>query len=335
MWMGVTAALSVLDTCPIIEGEVSPATAFRRTRELAQAAERLGYRRFWLSEHHNMPGTASAATAVVVGHVAAATSSIRVGSGGVMLPNHAPYVVAEQFGTLATLYPGRIDLGLGRSPGTDGNTLRALRRDPAAAHHFPEDLQELQFFLAPASAGQPVRAIPGAGAEVPLWVLGSSLSSAQLAAAAGLPFVFAAHVQPAELMRAIQLYRARFQPSQQLDAPYVMPCINVYAAETDREARRHFSSLQAGLVNFFRGRMGGVRPPVDDIEAIWSPQEKQIVEAMQAVAVVGSVKTVEAGLRDFIAATQADEVMIAGNFHDPAARIRSLELISEMQLAGA
>jgi luciferase family oxidoreductase group 1 len=241
-------------------------------------------------------------------------------------------VVAEQFGTLATLYPGRIDLGLGRSPGTDGHTVRALRRDPAGADHFPQDLQELQFFFAPASAGQAVRAIPGAGAEVPLWVLGSSLSSAQLAAAAGLPFVFAAHVQPRELMRAIELYRARFQPSPQLAAPYVMPCINVYAAETDQAARRHFSSLQVGMVNFFRGRMGGLLPPVDDIEAIWTPQEKQIIESMQAVAVVGSAKTVEAGLRNFIADTGADEVMIAGHFHDPAARIRSLELISEMQL---
>jgi luciferase family oxidoreductase group 1 len=326
-------ALSILDLCPILDGETSSAGALQRTRELAQAAERLGYRRIWLSEHHNMPGTASSATAVIIGHVAAATSSIRVGSGGIMLPNHAPYVVAEQFGTLATLYPGRIDLGLGRSPGTDGNTLRALRRDPAAADRFPQDLQELQFFLAPASAGQPVRAIPCAEAEVPLWVLGSSLSSAQLAAAAGLPFVFAAHVQPGELMRAIQLYRARFRPSPQLETPYVMPCINVYAAETDQEARRHFSSLQVGMVNFFRGRMGGVQPPVDDIEAIWAPQEKQIIESMQAVAVVGSARTVEAGLREFIAATGADEVMMAGTFHDPAARIRSLELVSGMRLA--
>jgi luciferase family oxidoreductase group 1 len=326
-------ALSILDLCPILDGETTSAGAFQRTRELAQAAERLGYRRIWLSEHHNMPGTASSATAVMIGHVAAATSSIRVGSGGVMLPNHAPYVVAEQFGTLATLYPGRIDLGLGRSPGTDGQTVRALRRDPAGAERFPQDLQELQFFLAPASAGQAVRAIPAAGAEVPLWVLGSSLSSAHLAAVAGLPFVFAAHVQPAELMGAIELYRTRFQPSQQLAAPYVMPCINVFAAETDQEARRHFSSVQLGLVNFFRGRMGGLAAPVDDIEAVWTPQEKQIIQAMQADSVVGSAKTVEAGLRAFIAATGADEVMLAGTFHDPAARIRSLELISEMRLA--
>jgi luciferase family oxidoreductase group 1 len=329
----MTTALSILDTVPIRDGETGPAAAYQRTRELAQAAEALGYRRFWVSEHHNMPGTASAATAVVIGHVAAATRSIRVGSGGVMLPNHAPYVVAEQFGTLAALYPGRIDLGLGRSPGTDGLTLRALRRDPAAADRFPQDLQELRFFLAPAAPDQPVRAIPGAGADVPLWVLGSSLASAHLAAESGLPFAFASHVQPRELLRAIELYRANFKPSRQLDAPYVMPCINVYAAETDEAARRHFSSLQMGLVNFFRGRMGGTQPPVDDIEAVWVPQEKQIIQSMQAVAVVGSAKTVEAGLRDLIAATGADEVMIAGNFYDAPARLRSLELISEMKLA--
>jgi len=329
----MTTALSILDTCPIFSGDADPGDAYRRTRELAQAGEAFGYRRFWVSEHHNMPGTASSATAILIGHLAGATRTIRIGSGGVMLPNHAPYVIAEQFGTLAALHPGRIDLGLGRSPGTDGHTLRALRRDPAAADRFPQDLQELMFFLSPAAPDQAVRAIPGAGADVPLWVLGSSLASAQLAAAAGLPFAFASHVQPRELLNAVQLYRSRFQPSAQLDAPYVMPCVNVFAAETDEKARWHFSSLQAGMVNFFRGRMGPTSPPVDDIEAVWTPQEKQIIQSMQAVAVVGSASTVEAGLRELIAATGADEIMVAGNFHDPAARIRSLEMISEMKLA--
>jgi luciferase family oxidoreductase group 1 len=322
------ALLSVLELCPIIEGRTS-ADALRNALDFAQAAERLGYQRVWVSEHHNMPGTASAATAVIIGHMAAHTKTIRVGSGGVMLPNHAPYVVAEQFGTLAALYPGRIDLGLGRSPGTDGMTLRALRRDPRAAERFPDDVQELQFFLQPAQAGQPVRAIPGEGADVPLWILGSSLGSAHLAAALGLPFAFASHVQPKELMPALQAYRERFKPSKQLDAPYVMPCINVYAAETDQAARRHYSSHLLSLVSFFRGAIGSVQAPVDDIETIWTPQEKSMIEHMNTVSIVGSGETVKARLRDFVAATKADEVMIAGNFFDPAARIRSLELISE------
>jgi luciferase family oxidoreductase group 1 len=323
--------LSILDTCPIAEGETA-ADALRRTRELAQAAERLGFHRFWVSEHHNMQGTASAATAVVISHVAAATEAMRIGSGGVMLPNHAPYVVAEQFGTLGALYPGRIDLGLGRSPGTDQLTVQALRRDPRGAERFATDLQELQYFFAQATSDQPIRAVPGEGADVPVWLLGSSLSSVQLAAAAGLPFAFAAHVTPNGLIEAIEIYWARFTPSAQLKAPYFMPCINVFAAETDEEARRHFSSAQRGLVNFFRGRIGRVQPPVDDIEAIWSPQEKQMIEHMHRLTIVGSPETVGKRLRDFIAVTKADEVMIAGNFFDPAARIRSLEIISGLDL---
>jgi luciferase family oxidoreductase group 1 len=276
-----------------------------------------------------MQGTACAATSIVIGYVAAGTNTIRVGSGGVMLPNHAPYIVAEQFGTLAALYPGRIDLGLGRSPGTDGLTLRALRRDPRAAEHFPADVQELQFFFQPAAPDQPVRAVPGAGADVPLWVLGSSLASAELAAALGLPFAFASHVSPQGLMPAIERYRARFQPSNQLDAPYVMPCLNVFAADTDDEARYHFSSLQLGLVSFFRGEIGRIQPPVDDIEAVWTPQEKQMIEAMNTLSIVGSSATAAMKLRDFILATKADEIMVTGNFFDSAARIRSLELIAD------
>lgn len=323
--------LSILDLCPIAEGE-TPVEALRKSRELAQAAERLGFHRLWVSEHHNMQGTASAATAVIISHLAAVTRSMRIGSGGVMLPNHAPYAVAEQFGTLGALYPGRIDLGLGRSPGTDQLTVRALRRDPRASERFAADLQELQFFLGQAAADQPVRAIPGEGSDVPIWLLGSSLSNVQLAAAAGLPFTFAAHVSPNGLMEAIHLYRSRFTPSKQLEAPHFMICINVFAAETDEEARHQFSSAQRGLVNFFRGKIGRVQPPVDDIEAVWTPQEKAMIEHMHQLTIVGSPATVQSRLRELIAATKVDEIMIAGNFFDPAARIRSLELISAMDL---
>jgi luciferase family oxidoreductase group 1 len=322
------AALSVLDLCPIVEGD-TPTTALHNTLMLAQAAERLGYRRFWVSEHHNMAGTASAATAVIIGHIAARTTSIRVGSGGVMLPNHAPYTVAEQFGTLNALYPGRIDLGVGRSSGTDGATVRAMRRDPRAVERYPHDVQELQFFLGPGGPDQPIRAIPGEGSEVPLWVLGSSSGSAQLAAALGLPFVFAAQVTPNELMNTIGLYRERFKPSKQLATPYVTICINAVAADTDREAERCFTSIQQGLISFFRGGIGRVQPPVDNINALWTAQEKQTIQHMFRLAIVGSPKTVETKLRDFFAATKADEVMIAGNIYDPAARVRSLEVIAE------
>jgi luciferase family oxidoreductase group 1 len=322
-------ALSVLDLCPLIEGE-TVTSAFQHSLALAQAAERLGYRRFWVGEHHNMAGTASSATAVIIGHIAAGTTSIHVGSGGVMLPNHAPYVIAEQFGTLGAMYPGRIDLGVGRSPGTDAPTLlQALRRDPRGTEHFPHDVQELQFFLGAGGPDQPIRAIPAEGSNVPLWILGSSLFSAQLSAALGVPFVFASHVTPNGLMQALEVYRSRFKPSKQLAKPYVMPCINAFAADTDAEAQRHFSSLQMGLVSFFRGSIGRVQPPVDDIEAVWNPQEKQMIERMNTFTIVGSPDTVRAKLRDFVAATKADEVMVSGNFYERPARIRSLEIISE------
>lgn len=323
--------LSILDLCPIIEADTA-ADALNRTRELAQAAERLGYHRYWISEHHNMAGTASAATAVVISHIAAATREMRIGSGGVMLPNHAPLVVAEQFGTLAALYPGRIDLGLGRSPGTDQLTVQALRRDPRGAENFARDLAELQHFLGKASPGQPVRAIPGEEADVPIWLLGSSPSSAKLAAERGMPFAFAAHVTPNGLFEAIELYRACFKPANGGSKPHFMPCINVFAAETDEAARRHFSSALIGLINFFRGKMGAIQPPVDNIEALWTPQEKATIEHMHHHTIAGSAETVQEKLRAFIAATGADEIMIAGNFFDPAARIRSLELIRAMDL---
>ncbi|SFF96656.1 luciferase family oxidoreductase, group 1 [Novosphingobium sp. CF614] len=321
--------LSILDLCPIAEGETA-ADALRRSRELAQAAERLGYHRFWVSEHHNMGGTASAATAVVISHVAASTRSMRIGSGGVMLPNHAPLVVAEQFGTLEALYPGRIDLGLGRSPGTDEFTVRALRRDPRGSERFAADLQELQVFLGKASPGQPVRAIPGESTDLPIWILGSSPSSARLAAQNGLAFAFAAHVTPNGLLEAIELYRSSFIARDGRSTPRFMPCINVFAADTDAEARYHFSSAQMGLINFFRGKRGPVHPPVDDIEAIWTPQEKAMIEHMHRLTIVGSGQAVRERLEAFAAATGADEIMIAGNFFDAGARIRSLELIGAM-----
>jgi len=313
-------------------GGDAPTDALNRSRELAQAAERMGYHRYWISEHHNMPGTISAATAVVISHLAASTSTLRIGSGGVMLPNHAPLVVAEQFGTLAALYPGRIDLGLGRSPGTDQLTVQALRRDPRGVEYFARDLAELQVFLGKAAPGQAVRAIPGEGAEVPIWLLGSSPSSAKLAAEQGMSFAFAAHVTPNGLFEAIDLYRSSFRPANAESKPHFTPCINVFAAEADEAAHRHFSSALLGLVNFFRGRMGPILPPVDNIEALWSPQEKTTIMHMHHHTIVGSAETVQSRLCAFIAATRADEVMIAGNFFDAAARIRALELIAGMGL---
>jgi luciferase family oxidoreductase group 1 len=288
----------------------------------------LGYKRLWVSEHHNMAGTASSATAVIIGRVADATTSIRVGSGGVMLPNHAPYVIAEQFGTLAAYHPGRIDLGLGRSPGTDAMTLRALRRDPHASARFPADIRELLFFLGKSQPGQTVHAIPGAGADLSPWILGSSIASAGLAAELGLPFAFASHVTPDNLIAAIDLYRTNFQPSSYFDAPYVMPCINVIAADTDAEAQRQFTSTQLGLVNFFRGRLAGTAPPVDDIEPIWNADERRMIRHMHTHTIVGNADTVRQKLAAFIATTGADEVMVAGNLFRQADHIRSLEIIA-------
>ena len=316
---------SVLDLSPIVEG-ASAADALRNSLELARHAERLGYRRFWLAEHHNMPGIASAATAVVIGHVAAGTHSIRVGSGGVMLPNHAPLVIAEQFGTLASLFPGRIDLGLGRAPGTDPVTARALRRELAdSADRFPQDVQELQsYFEAP--AGQSTRAIPGAGLEVPIWLLGSSLFSAQLAAALGLPFAFAAHFAPELLLPALALYRRGFQASRELARPYAMICINVIAADTDAEARRLFTSHQQAITQLRRGRPGQLPPPIDDIDSFWSSAEKAMVESSMQCSFVGSATAVERGLRAFLGQAQVEELMINVHVYDQVARRHSLTL---------
>jgi luciferase family oxidoreductase group 1 len=321
--------LSVLDLVPIQLGSTA-GEGLRHSLNLIRHAERLGYRRYWVAEHHNMAGIASAATSVVIGYLAGGTSTIRVGSGGIMLPNHAPLTIAEQFGTLESLYPGRIDLGLGRAPGTDQLTLRALRRDPMSAETFPRDVQELQMFLSPVELDQAVQAVPGAGTNVPIWILGSSTYGAQLAAILGLPYAFASHFAPDALLDALSIYRERFKPSEQLDRPYAMVGIQLVAAETDAEARRLFTTTQQGFVNIRRGRRGQQLPPIDDIETFWTPAEKQMASQMLRYAIVGSPETVRRGLERLIAETQADEVMVVTNVFDPAARVRSYEILAEV-----
>ncbi len=321
--------LSVLDLSPISAGG-DASMAFRNTLDLARNAERLGYNRYWLAEHHNMSGIASAATAVVIGHVAAGTSRIRVGAGGIMLPNHAPLVIAEQFGTLASLHPGRIDLGLGRAPGTDERTMRALRRDSHSADGFPQDVVELLHYFEPAVDGQAVRAVPGAGLRVPVWLLGSSTFSAQLAAALGLPFAFASHFAPDQLMPALALYRSRFEPSERLQRPNAMVGVSVIAAETDAQARRLFTSLQQQFIALRRGQSIQLQPPVDDISERMSPQEQLGLEHVLRLAIVGGPDTVRAGLHRFIAETSADEVIVTANIHDHAARVRSYEIVADV-----
>lgn len=321
--------LSILDLAPIIEGE-SARDALRKTLDLARHAERWGYTRYWVAEHHNMPGIASAATAVVIGHVAGGTSTIRVGAGGIMLPNHAPLVIAEQFGTLEALYPGRIDLGLGRAPGTDQRTLRALRRDPMSAESFPQDVLELQALLAPAQPGQAIQAVPGVGSKVPLWILGSSLFGAQLAAMLGLPYAFASHFAPDALLQALDSYRRGFKPSLQLDRPYAMTGIHVVAAETDVEAAHLFTSVQQQFTNMTRGQPSRFPPPIDDINRYWSAPEQVQASRMLRYAVVGSPATVRRGLEAFVADTRADELMVVSAIYDHAARLRSYEILSEV-----
>jgi luciferase family oxidoreductase group 1 len=319
--------LSILDLAPIVEGG-DAATALRNSLDLAQHAERLGYKRFWLAEHHNAVGIASAATSVVIAHVAAGTSTIRVGAGGIMLPNHSPLVIAEQFGTLESLHPGRIDLGLGRAPGTDQRTVLALRRDPAShADTFPQDVLELQHYLDDVQEGQAVRATPGAGTHVPLWILGSSLYGAQLAAMLGLPYSFASHFAPEALLPALEVYRSTFKPSRQLSEPCAMVAANAIVAETDEEARRLFTSVQQSFTNIHRGRRGQLPPPIDDIESYWTSPEKARASAMLARSYVGTPETVRAGLESLIAETGADELILAAAIHDHAARVRSYELL--------
>jgi len=320
--------LSILDLAPVTVGS-TPTQTFANTLGLARLGEQLGYRRFWLAEHHNMPGIASAATAVLIGHVAGGTSTIRVGAGGIMLPNHAPLQVAEQFGTLGALYPDRIDLGLGRAPGTDQAATRALRRYYEGAEEFPADVVELLRYFEPAQAGQAVQAVPGAGIAVEAWILGSSLFGAQLAASLGLPYAFASHFAPGALEEALALYRARFQPSARLARPHVMLALNVVVADSDDEARRLFTTQQQAFVNLRRGRPGLVPPPLASAAAIddyCTPQEKAGVDAALACAVVGAPETVSAGMHAFVQAHRPDELLLTANVFDHAARLRSFEL---------
>jgi luciferase family oxidoreductase group 1 len=322
--------LSVLDLSPVPDGATT-SEALANTLDLAQNADRLGYNRYWLAEHHNMPGIASAATSVVIGHVAGGTSRIRVGAGGIMLPNHAPLVIAEQFGTLASLYPGRIDLGLGRAPGTDQLTAHALRRSLSGdVNQFPNDVLELLAYFKPAEPSQRVRAVPGEGTNVPVWILGSSLYGAQLAAALGLPYAFASHFAPAELDHALEIYRTRFEPSEYLDKPYVMAGLNIVAAPSDEEARYLFSSLQQAFVNLRSGRPGKLPRPVENFEATLEPMAKAMLDQALTCAIVGAPQKIKDGLDAFIARTGADELMVTAQIHDHAARVRSFEILADV-----
>ncbi len=321
--------LSILDLAPVTEGG-TPALALQNARDLAQHAERLGFNRYWVAEHHNMVGIASAATSVVIGFIAANTKTIRVGAGGIMLPNHSPLVIAEQFGTLESLYPGRIDLGLGRAPGTDRQTMHALRVDPQTAEHFPQDVVELQALLGPLQPGQRIQAVPGTDTNVPLWILGSSLFGAQLAAMLGLPYAFASHFAPDHLMQALEIYRARFEPSAQLQKPYAMAGVNVIAAETDAEAQRLFTSLQMRFTAMVRGARGLLQPPIDDIETYWSPLEKIQAQRMLTCSFVGSPASLRRQLQDFITKTGVDELMVATAVYDHDTRLKSYQLLAEL-----
>ena len=323
--MSLRIPFSLLDLAPVCEG-ATPAQAFANTLDLARHAEALGYTRFWLAEHHNMPGIASAATAVLIGHVAGGTSRIRVGAGGVMLPNHAPLQVAEQFGTLASLHPGRIDLGLGRAPGTDGATARALRRYYDSAEGFPQDVQEVLHYFDPVQAGQAVQAVPGAGLDVPVWILGSSLFGARLAAALGLPYAFASHFAPAAMDEALALYHRDFRPSARLKQPYAMLALNVVGADTRAEATRLFTTLQQTFVRLRRGEIGLVPPPIDDISAFWTPAEKAMVKDALACSVVGDATDLREGIAAFADRHRPDELMLTGNIFDHAARKHSFAL---------
>ncbi len=319
--------LSILDLAPVSENS-TPALALQNARDLAQHAERLGYKRYWVAEHHNMVGIASAATSVVIGYIAANTSTIRVGAGGIMLPNHSPLVIAEQFGTLESLYPNRIDLGLGRAPGTDRQTMQALRVDPKASERFPQDVLELQSLLGPLQPGQTIQAVPGTGTNLPLWILGSSLFGAQLAAILGLPYAFASHFAPDQLMQAIEIYRATFKPSAQLQMPYVMAGVNVIAADTEPEAQHLFTSLQMRFADMARGTRGYMQPPIADIENYWSGQEKIQAQRMLACSFVGSPKSLRVHLNDFMEKTGVDELMVATAVYDQGSRLKSYELLA-------
>jgi luciferase family oxidoreductase group 1 len=320
--------ISLLELVRVREGQ-NIRNALDSAREAAQQAEASGYTRVWVAEHHNIRGVASAATSIVISYLAAATERIRVGAGGIMLPNHPPLVIAEQFGTLATLYPDRIDLGLGRAPGTDQVAARALRLDPTRSNAFPNEVLELQALLAPEQDGQRLIAVPGAGTEVPLWILGSSTFGAQLAAQLGLPYGFASHFAPDALDTALMIYRQRFEPSATLEHPYALVGVNVIAAETDAEARRLFTTQQMSFADLFRGARGHSKPPIDDIDSYWNPFEAAQANRILGVSVVGSVETVRNGLAALIERTRADELMIVSDTYDPAARLKSIALIAE------
>jgi luciferase family oxidoreductase group 1 len=322
--------LSVLDLSPITEGS-DAGQALRNSLDLARHVEALGFRRYWMAEHHNLPGIASAATAVALAHVAGGTSRIKIGAGGIMLPNHAPLMVAEQFGTLAALHPGRVELGLGRAPGSDQLTLRAMRRNLLAdVDQFPQDVVELMAYFQPAQPGQKLQAVPGAGLQVPIWILGSSNFGAQLAAILGQPFAFASHFAPGMMHEAIAIYRQRFRPSEQLAAPHVMLGATVVAAETDEEARFLFSSLQQSTLNNRTGRPGRVPPPVEDFEAQLDPYARAILADSQSAAIVGAPETVRRGLEEFTSRTGADELMVTANIFDHEKRKRSFEIVAQV-----
>ncbi|WP_100407921.1 LLM class flavin-dependent oxidoreductase [Bacillus solitudinis] len=323
---------SVLDLAPIIEGS-TPTDSFKNSLDLAQHAEKWGYNRYWFAEHHNMPGIASSATSIIIGHIAAGTSTIRVGSGGIMLPNHAPLVIAEQFGTLESLFPGRIDLGLGRAPGTDHRTAFALRRDRRSdSHNFPEQLAELRAYFNPSLNDEPVyvRSIPGEGLSIPIWLLGSSGFSAQLAAQLGLPFAFANHFAPENTMKALELYYANFNPSEVLEKPYAIAAVNVIAADTDNEAQWLSTSMQQQFLNLVRNNPSPLKPPVDSMDDVWSSSEKIALQSKLTSAMVGSPDTVKTELEAFLKKTNVDEIIINGQIYDHKARLRSFEIVSEL-----
>jgi luciferase family oxidoreductase group 1 len=326
--------ISVLDLSPIVEGG-DAGQSLRNSLDLARHCEALGYRRFWMAEHHNLPGIASAATAVALAHVAAGTEKITIGAGGIMLPNHAPLMVAEQFGTLAALHPGRVELGLGRAPGSDQLTMRAMRRNLLAGDdQFPRDVVELMNYFQPAEPGQRLQAVPGAGLSVPIWILGSSLFGAQLAAYLGLPFAFASHFAPAAMTQAIAIYRERFQPSAQLTAPRVMLGVTCIAAESDDEARFLFSSLQQSTLNNRTGTPSRVPPPVENFVESLDPYRKAVIDDALGAAVLGGPETVRRGLEDFVASTGADELMVTANIYDHEKRKRSFAIIAEVAGVG-
>ncbi|QCR22724.1 LLM class flavin-dependent oxidoreductase [Pontibacter sp. SGAir0037] len=328
-------ALSVLDLVPVLAGKTIH-DSFTNSLNLAQQAEQFGYKRYWLAEHHNMAGIASSATSVLIGFIAGGTSTIRVGSGGIMLPNHAPLVVAEQFGTLEALYPGRIDLGLGRAPGSDQLTAMALRRDlRGAGEDFPENVQELRNYLGPHDPTARVRAVPGEGSDIPVWILGSSTFGAQLAGILGLPYAFASHFAPTSLHAALKVYRDSFQPSEQLQEPYAMACVNVVAADTDEEAQHLATTLYLSFLNVIRGTPNKMSPPVESLDEHWDANERYAVQQMLRYSFIGGPATIEQGLQSFLDETQVDELMVTSHIYDHAARVHSYKLLSEITKAVA